>query len=363
MKCAIAALFCLYSFFIYAQDKKQISADSEVLAKASSFFINTEPLSQRAHPFSSPFDSIIFRDVRFDTTTIGATNKIAFISDNNKFHYIKLAGGLSGFLDSLFNNPEVLHSNSNADKLICYIKKFRITELDSTYETNTKRERQVQIRSAIEAFYFNNNKMYPAFRTDTTFLQLRSENKVSYFIIDSLFQHFTERLTQIDKNKILKRNSYSEEYIDSVYNQRFNLPILNTASFKKGVYTSAKEFFKNAPSITEYEWRPEKKVNLLYTKDENGQWLVTRKGIFGFCDGANIWLKIENSFYPAFRKESTFQFIAPLYLKRMVNNQSTTYPMSIGGTTFYTTTQSKYSSMYYQDKSVYEIDMETAELY
>jgi hypothetical protein len=246
---------------------------------------------------------------------------------------------------------------------MCYIKKFRITELDSTYEAKVKKQRQVQIISAVDVFYFHNDRMYPALRTDTTFLQLLSENKEAYFIIDSLLRSFVMRVSKIDTGRVLKRRSFVEKEVDSMCRQRFELPILQAPGLKKGVYTSKEEFLNNSPSITEYEWKPEKKVNILYTKDKNNQWNVTRKNIFGFCDGVNIWLSVQDSFYPAFRKGNTFEFIAPLLLKRLVNNQPSTVSMPIGGYTYFLTVNSKYTSMYYQDKSVYQIDMETGGFY
>jgi len=47
--------------------------------------------------------------------------------------------------------------------------------------------------------------------------------------------------------------------------------------------------------------------------------------------GRAVVLKAENSFYPAFRRENTFECIAPLFLKRIVNNRPTTYAIPIEG--------------------------------
>jgi hypothetical protein len=313
--------------------------------------------------YDYPFDSIVFHDVRFDTTSVGITNKVGFFSDVNQSSYIKLQPNLPGFLNALLNNPQVAHHNASNDKLICYIKKFRLTELNSTYQVSAKKERQLQIRVAIEAFYFYDNKLYPAFKTDTSFLQSLSENKITYFIIDSLLNAFTKKAGKINKEKILKKKSYSAKSVDSIYRQRFNLPILSATRFKKGVYRSSKEFFNNAPSISEYEWKHEKKVNILYTKDGNNQFMVSKKEVFGFCDGKNIWLKVDNSFYPAFRRENTFECNAPLYLKRIVNNDPIPVMVPLSSGFVYITIPSKYSSAYYKDISVYQLDMETAEFY
>ena len=313
--------------------------------------------------YDYPFDSIIFHDVRFDTTSVGATNRMGFFSDVNQFSYIKLQPDLPGFLNTLINNSQVAHHNANNDKLVCYIKRFRLTELNSTYQVNAKKERQLQIRSAIEVFYFHDNKLYPAFRIDTSFLQPLSENKIAYFIIDSLLSAFTNKAGKINKEKILKKKSYFIKDVDSIYRQRFDLPILRAASFKRGVYRSSKEFFNNAPSISEYEWKREKKITILYTKDENNQFVISQKEAFGFCDGKNIWLKVDNSFYPAFRRENTFECNAPLYLKRMVNDNPIPILVPVSSGFVYIFIPSKYSSAYHKDVSVYQLDMETAEFY
>ena len=320
-------------------------------------------LSMYDQHYDYPFDSIIFRDVRFDTTSVGTTNRIGFFSDVNQFSYIKLQPALPEFLNALLNNAQVVHHNANNDKLICYIKRFRLTELNSTYQVSAKKERQLQIRVAIEAFYFYDNKLYPAFRTDTSFLQPLSENKIAYFIIDSLLNDFTKKACKLNKEKILKKKSYSLKSVDSIYRQRFNLPILSAVKLKKGVYRSSKEFFNNAPSISEYEWKREKTVNILYTKDENNQFMVVQKDVFGFCDGKNIWFKADKSFYPAFRKENTFECNAPLYLKRVVSNVPISIMVPVSSGFIYITIPSKYSSAYYKDISLYQLDMETAEFY
>ncbi|HXL54955.1 MAG TPA: hypothetical protein VN958_01775, partial [Chitinophagaceae bacterium] len=140
-KSVIMILFCLCNFCICAQDKKQIAMDSTVLANAFTYFIEPDLSFRHIQGYPYPFDSIIFRDARFDTTSIGATNKIAFLSDKNKFSYVKFTMGLSGFLNSFLNSQKSSNSNFNGSKLICYIKKFRVTELDSTYEYNVKKQR------------------------------------------------------------------------------------------------------------------------------------------------------------------------------------------------------------------------------
>src|SRR5690348_9077565 len=129
MKWTIAIFFCLCNFCICAQDKKQIASDSIQLANASTYFIDSSLLQSHIHTYYYPFDSVIFHDVRFDTTAIGVTNKIAFLVDKNRFKYITFTMGLSGFLDFVLNNQKASNGNFNGDKLICYIKKFRITEL------------------------------------------------------------------------------------------------------------------------------------------------------------------------------------------------------------------------------------------
>jgi hypothetical protein len=361
IKAIIAISCCLCGFCATAQDKKQISADSTALANSATYYVDSSFSGSNISSYAYPFDSVIFHDVRYDTTTIGVTNKIAFLLDKNRFKCVTFSTGLASFLNTLLNT--VKQPGNHNTKLICYIKKFRITELDSTFEYNTKKSRQVQIKAALDAFYFHSNNLYPAFRVDTTFSQLLSENKNTYSIVDSLLMSFCAKALHIDTARIIKRKIYTQENIDSMYRQRFAMPILKTTIFKRGVYTSKEEFFNNAPSITEYEWKPGKKVNILYTTDENNQWNVTRKSIFGFCDGTYIWLRVEESFYPAFRRENSFEFIAPLLLKRLVNNKSSTTPMTIGKYTYYVSTASPYSSMYYRDKSIYQIDMETGGFY
>jgi len=358
-------LLLLCSCHIYAQDLKQIAQDSSRLKSTETDYIDLVSNFQTTQKFNSPFESIVFKDVRFDTSSIGVTNKVPLLGDKNRFKYIHfwsgLAGSLNAYFSKLLNLPD--NTTNKTDQLICYIKKFRVIEMDSTYEVNAKKERELRVKSVIESYYLHDSKMYPAFRIDTAISGRLAENKEGYFLIDTLLQSFTEKIHKIDTSKILHRNAYTQGDIVSRYQQRFDLPILNAQTFAKGVYVSRDEFFKNTPSIAEYEWKPDKKVNLLYTKDNNGQWNVTRKNIFGFCDGTNIWIVAQNSFYPAFRRENTFEIIAPLLLKRIVNNQPTTYTVPMGSYTYFITIPSKYNSIYYSDKSIYQMDMETGEFY
>lgn len=146
---------------------------------------------------------------------------------------------------------------------------------------------------------------------------------------------------------------------DSVYRSRFNVPILNAQTLMPGVYLSMKEFQNNKPSIQEDEWKPDRAVNILYTKERDGNWVVTRREVFGFCDGRNIWFRIENSFFPGFQEGNTFLVIAPIYLKRKKSyGKNYTYITKKGGYTY-----GDVITVDEKDRSVYQLDMDTGEFY
>jgi hypothetical protein len=315
------------------------------------------PRLTRPNPF--PFDTIIVRDVRFDTSNIGATNSIDFLTKKSNFVFITFKSGLSAFLNDRLNRPAASQFDSLSERLLCYIRKFRMTEVDTSYLSSPKRFRQVQIRSAIDAFYYKQGRLYPAFKSDTIFLQSFPENKRRYHIIDSLILAFLEKARKIDKQAALNRRSFSEAYVDSMYRLRFNLPILTAKTLKPGVYTTVKEFLNNNPSIEEFQWKPDRDVNILYTRENNGNWVVTRREVFGFCDGKYMWFKVENSFFPAFQKGNAFVVIAPLYLKSKKTKGNTyTYITKEGPRTY-----GNVHVVDEKDKSVYQLDMDTGEFY
>ena len=70
MKWSMIILFCLCRLCICAQDKKQVTADSMQLAGALTYFIESESLPTHPQTYSYRFDSIIFKDLRFDTVEI-----------------------------------------------------------------------------------------------------------------------------------------------------------------------------------------------------------------------------------------------------------------------------------------------------
>jgi hypothetical protein len=233
-----------------------------------------------------PFSKINLFDVRYDTTCIAlnwgvnANGQVGFNIQNKKY---TLRDGLATGLTNYFNTFYQDNFSENGAEIFCYIKRFSVTVKDTMIDFKSSGENIDNIKFEVECLYKEGDLFFPALRIDTSYsLNVVKARKNFTDLVKEIIQPLIEKLPNIDTVKIFKRTAYTFQQIDDRYQSRFNLPILTTKTYTKGVYQNFREFINNAPSITKYTF---KKGVLL---DSTGT-IISSK-IFGFCDGSKCWL-------------------------------------------------------------------------
>lgn len=301
-----------------------------------------------------PYDTIIFKDVRYDTTFFAMSYPILRVS---KTYNIKenFSGGFSNNLSTYFNNYFTT-SNSNQDKtLVCFIKKFSITlqyDFLEHYNTGNLRDNIMnQVNIAIECYYQHGDTLTPAVRFDTSYT-----HRFPTIILDvpaqvkKLLQPLILKIEQSSFDRISNRKGYTKPEVLKRYMDRFNIPILTVNSYKKGVYKNFIEFKNNAPSIDSFTISTDKmKVNATGTKnfdltslayralqtantaiflyDKNNQF-ISPSEVFGFSDGNNLWIQHGAFFYPLEKVFNAFEFMYAYHYNDGNDHTNTVYILS-----------------------------------
>jgi hypothetical protein len=300
-----------------------------------------------------PYDTIMFKDVRYDTTFFAINYPILHIS---KTYNIKenFSGGFSKNLSNYFNSYFTT-GNSNGDKkLICFIKKFSITQqydfLKQYNNGNLRDNRMNQIYIEIECYYKHGNTLFPAVRFDTSYTHRFPTIINVPAIVKELLQPLVIKIEQANLDRITQRKSYTEAEVFKRYTDRFDIPILTANSYAKGIYKNFNEFKNNSPSIDSFSITADKmKVNATDTKnfdltslayrafqknnnaiflyDKNNQ-LISPSDVFGFSDGQTIWIQHGAFYYPMEKISNSFEFMYVYHYNDGNDHTNTMYILS-----------------------------------
>jgi len=282
-----------------------------------------------------PYDTIEFRDVRYDTSFLAMVYPLVHISRTYNVK-IDLRGGFARNVTSYFNQYYST-ANSYANKsLVCYVKKFSITpehDLLEYFNTGNLKDNVLnQVDIEIECYFRKGDSLFPAVRFDTSYTHHFSVPVLNPAEqIRRLLHPLMNKIEQVNLEHVEKRTSYTGTDIAKRYEQRFDIPILKASAYNKGVYRTFSEFRNNAPSIDSFSVSTDKlKVNesnmalfdpesllwkefqtkntAIFLYDENRN-LITPSEVFGYCDGTTIWIQHGAFFYPLERIGNAFEFM------------------------------------------------------
>ena len=93
----------------------------------------------------------------------------------------------------------------------------------------------------------------------------------------------------------------------------FNFPILQASAPEKGVYYSYNDFLDNKPSVTEFTVVKEKKKEILSSPGVPDT--IINKA-WGYFDGTDIQVHINNNYYRMSRHQNTFEVAGPRTLDK-----------------------------------------------
>jgi hypothetical protein len=292
-------------------------------------------VNSKEHPgVQLPYDTIEFKDVRYDTSFIAM--KLPLLHVSRTFNIkINLDDGLANNLSKYFNSFYSTVDNGQQKRMICYVKKFYVTRQNDFLEHFNAGDLQDDITSQvtieIECFYKRGDTLFPAVRFDTSYTHHISDPIDVPYQIKQMLQPFMNKIENINLVNVEKRKAYNEAEIQNRYLERFNLPILTTTTYKKGIYRNFNEFKNNAPSIDSFKisvdqmkvntgdrelldltslaWKAFQTKNsavFLYDKNNN---LISPSNIFGYCDGKTLWIQHGAFFYPLEKTGNAFEFM------------------------------------------------------
>ncbi len=300
-----------------SQDTRFNEKDSAKIADIKYIQYDLENFGKSNLAIKLPISKIIFFDVRYDTSFIAISwhpniNSVTgAYNQNSKYN---LTNGLTASLATYFNEFYKNNFSRNNAEIACFIKRFSITPKGSIIaiaQSNNENENVNNIKFEVECYYKAKDLLYPAIRIDTSYAERSTRIKKSFLeITREILQPLIDRVPLIDSAKMQKRHSYTLQQIQERYQGRFNLPILTTDQYKRGIYKSFQEFINNSPSITEFSIKNKGYNVLLY----NSSGAIISSKIFGFYDGEICWVYGGAYCSPLIKVGNSFEYFYTLYI-------------------------------------------------
>lgn len=319
MKAVILIACILFqSVALQAQPEKLYTTDSTAVYRAGTMLVYpaATALYMPAEPL--PISGIGILDVRYDTTLTAIYGKSTFLRSQFVLSKkINLPGGLAAGLNGLFTKMYAPHVTPGEPRVVIYIKQWMVRRKEPLSEQYSGGTNLVQLRLEAEAFLQGNERYYPAFQVDTIITaSLKVKDKlIPQEITTGLFNPaialLQQRILRIGDALLTQKVSYTESQLrERYYTQRFNLPILHTTVYKRGIYRTIDEFRNNQPSITECLIRENKNGATQFT-DANGNDINPLK-VFGYCDGKRLWIQRGPYGSPLIKVENGFEYFVQL---------------------------------------------------
>jgi hypothetical protein len=356
--------FCQHAD-LFTSDSNKITGSEPVQLN-----INEKPAKiDSANRKKIPVSAFIVKDVRYDTGYAGfvVTKKIG---PKAGFQKLELINSTSAAIADYLNNSARFSFDTTNLPLVCYIKKFRFSQNDTFAKSTNKIEIYSRMLIELEAYLIKGNELIPAIRLDTSMIAISSRGDRFALLYDAL-NAFAAKVGFMDLQKVLARTHYTFGTIGERYAQRFAKPILAADKPTNGVYKNAMEFINNDPSLPEYKVEQRNGENILYTRTGTGNW-VPDLNAFGVYDGNRFWINFKNTFRPLVKVGNTFEFVSEM---KDVHGKTAPpvilfyrpdIPLGVSaglGVASALLILATRNDRFYAGKIVYQLDMETGEVY
>ncbi|HMI77959.1 MAG TPA: hypothetical protein VK484_04160, partial [Ferruginibacter sp.] len=288
----------------------------------------------------------------------------------SKVYYCKptLEQGLIDWMRIYF---KCRNSEREANKLLLVIKKLWLTpeadamRFDGDPGAQPMNEWDAGIVCKFEFYLEKDSMFYPLYRIDSVFTYekklndfagMRFVDNASSFI-DSALKSALIKMSSINFNEVItKRRKLSIKDIEKDYLLKNELPVLNIPTFNKGVYKDFGEFKKNAPSITQFEFRQGPMGDIVYLKEGNTEYPARK--IWGFSDGLNVYINSGDKYSRLTRHGNSFYFFG---IKGVSRKSKHVFMRSSGLN--YANNSGVKKTVYKLETKYYQLDMETGEAY
>ncbi|HRG83382.1 MAG TPA: hypothetical protein PLO99_12780 [Chitinophagaceae bacterium] len=261
------------------------------------------------------FGRIILQDCRKDTADMGVT----FVYLKEGVSRLIFQQGLEVTLNKGLN--KLVESGTNDDTLFININDFWFQE---AYVKSGWAHAAIFNSTRLESRLYLNADFYIASKgviakkgnIDTIFRRNRwmpdncdelAESALKSMIL--LTKQFSDGLQE----------SITRDYFATVSRKCILPPILRDSVFKKGVYANYQQFLENSPDSIDFTITGLKK-SVLLTYKVAGDTSADRA--WGFCDGKDVYIHLDSSYYKMVKMENKFFTSAPLTIE-IINSFAT----------------------------------------
>jgi hypothetical protein len=349
---AIFSIFSLFLVFSCFCQKDRLKNDSIAILNVPVKNVHLRPLAFSNNGDSLPFNNITCYDVRQDTSCLG-------VIETDLKRRIVLAPSTSDAIANCLNTGFATRIKTTGN-LHLYVKKLRLILCDSVPKTLDAPFQLYKLSVVIECYLELNEKYYPAFRIDSTFISRKDEVENTSSALIPFTTLLSEKCLTLNTSKIIKRNSYKASEISNRYRKQ------NHPQPVRGLYRSLSEFQRNTPSVLQFTAKY-KDHNFDFTGKKDS--LIYHSDVFIYCDGNNAWIYAGGQYCPLIRKGDRFEFyqyewkysrVSPIDL----NNASNASPATAAATTGAAVAVDLLLSGNYVSKRKYHyLDIDTGEIY
>jgi hypothetical protein len=267
----------------------------------------------------SPFSHFEVLDERADTTRIGVHGNLPMHSHffDRQLIFSKPAHQeIAAWLNRHCAYPGA------PDSVLVILRYLWLSDTDpyspnpdqySSFHPHNPADTRTHIRLKAEIYARRNNQYLPLLRIDT----LEPTKSVTYNARSATYNGWEKDLAgmlrDLAENAAIAANHkgtsgrwINGEDIRRFNRSRFDIPIFDSSTLIRGVYTGFQEFRNNAPSIHDFEVRPDNGHLALYLRNGDGTSYYTHD-VWGFCNGKQVFImqdgllhllrKDGNSFY------------------------------------------------------------------
>jgi hypothetical protein len=250
----------------------------------------------------SPFIHFEVLDERADTTRIGVHGNLPMHShffDRQLIFNKPVHQEIAAWLNRHFTHPGA------PDSVLVILRYLWLSDTDpyspnpdqySSFHPHNPADTRTHIRLKAEIYARRNNQYLPLLRIDT----LEPTKQVTYPARTANYNGWEKDLEGMLRDMVKdaalaanhKKNSghwISWEDIRRFNRSRFDIPIFDSSTLVRGVYTGFEEFRNNAPSIHDFEVRPDNGHLALYLRNGDGTTYYTHN-VWGFCNGKEVFI-------------------------------------------------------------------------
>lgn len=258
-----------------------------------------------------PFKNILVVDKRFDTTKTGYTHE----SIINKYSRIILGKDWSTILNNYFKSNL---DSASQHTLVVIIQTFwlqsgtlaeiqRIKKVNEVYKNYS--DRGGTCSAELDVYVQSDSALQALFRIDTSFLNLGNFNRNNidaFFFLP--FDSIAKKISKMSVTQaISSKRKISWAEINSVYDRRFQLPVLKTELTAPGIYLSFQELMNNRPSISQFKFKKGHYTDEVYAISDGKEKLIDK--YWGFSDSTGLYISIGMNVFKAVRQHNTFEVV------------------------------------------------------